>query len=209
MVVVAGVLVAQAAANYVQDRSSEKHMENARATTRGQVAAASFVALGWQRAANCIDERMEQIMRSTARGDEIDPAQLERPAMRTARVMMPDDQSMLLLARRHGDAEAIALRRASGNIENLLANIEDITTAWEGLILVDPRYGPVGEADRVQARLAAARIKARLTGVRINAANVVDSSQRIGLPANSNGLRLLRNCDDLWRTGKTVPSTNE
>ena len=89
----------------------------------------------------------------------------------------------------------------------MTAHTEGIAQAWEGLYLVDPRFGPVSDADRAQARLSAARIKARLTGMRINAGNVVDSARRLGLAPDSTGMRMIRNCDDLWQTGQTVPST--
>ena len=206
-VVVAGVLVAQAAAGYVDDRSDRNRMRNAWVVSRKQVAAASFVALGWQRAAQCLDARMDQIMRSAARGEEVPPSQLARPSMRGARMLLPDDESMLLLARLHGDLQAVELRRASGNMETLMAHTDGIAQAWEGLILIDPRFGPVSDDDRAQARLSAARIKAHLTGLRINAGNLVESAQRLGLGAETNGLRLIRNCDDLWKSGQTVPTT--
>ena len=206
-VVVAGVLVAQTAANYVEDRSARTHMRNAWVVSRKQVAAASFVGLGWQRAAQCLDERMEQVMRTAARGDEVPSSQLMRPSLRGARMLLPDDESMLLLARLQGDAEAVELRRASGNIQTLMAHTDGIAQAWDGLILIDPRFGPVSDDDRAQARLSAARIKAHLTGLQINAANLLESARRLGLAADPNGMRIIRNCDDLWKTGQTVPST--
>jgi len=206
-VVVAGVLVAQSAANYVAQREARTHMRNAWLVSRKQLAAASFVGLSWQRAANCLDERLEEIMRMAARGEDVPPSLIERPAFRSAKMLLPDDESMLLLARLHGDREAVGLRRASGNLESMTAHTEGIAQAWEGLYLVDPRFGPVSDADRAQARLSAARIKARLTGMRINAGNVVDSARRLGLAPDSTGMRMIRNCDDLWQTGQTVPST--
>lgn len=208
-VVVAGVLVAQAAADFVNDRSARNHMRNAWVVSRKQIAAAGFVALGWQRASQCLDARMDEILRSAARGDDVPSSRLVRPAMRGARMLLPDDESMLLLARLHGDAEAVELRRASGNLQTLMAHTEGIAQAWEGLILIDPRFGPVSDADRAQARLSAARIKARLTGLQINAANLMESSRRLGLALEPNGLRLVRDCEDLWKTGATVPSRKE
>jgi len=204
-VIVAGVLVAQAAADYVNDRSERERMRNVWVVSRRQVAAAGFVALGWNRAALCIDERMNEILRSAALGREVAASQLERPAMRGARMLLPDDQGMLLLARLHGDAEAIQLRRASGNIQTLMVRVDNIAEAWEGLILIDPRYGPVSSGDRAEARRSAARIKAQLVGVQINAANLVDSARRLKLAPDPTGMRLIRDCDDLWATGQTVP----
>ena len=207
-VVVAGVLVAQSVANYVQERSARDRMRNAWVVSRKQVAAASFVALGWKRAAQCLDTRMDQIMRAVARGEEVPSSQLVRPSLRGARMLLPDDESMLLLARLLGDAEAVGLRRASGNMNTLIAHTDGIAQAWEGLILIDPRYGPVGDDDRAQARLSAARIKAHLTGLQINASNIILSAQGIGVAADPAGMRLIRNCEDLWLSGQTIPSVN-
>ena len=208
-VIVAGVLVAQAVTNYVSERQAETHMRNAWVVARKQIAAAAFAALGWQRAANCLDERMEEIMRSAARGEDVPPGQLVRPALRSGRILLPDDEAMLLLARLHGDAEAVGLRRAYGNLQSMTAHTEGIAQAWEGLYLLDPRFGPVSEADRAQARLSAARIKARLTGMRINAFNVSDSARSLGLAPDPTGMRFIRNCDDMWATGETVPSSKK
>lgn len=204
-VVVVGVLIAQAVANTAQGWAAAARMEQARAKAREHLAGGAFVASGWQRSAICLDRRMEEILRLAAREDPIPAGMLQRPSMMTASLVLPDEDSMLLLARRHGDSEAIQLRRAHRNLERLSDNIGDLTLAWEGLVLVNPAFGPTLQADREAARLAAARIKSRLAGVRINAGNVVDSARRMGIAANASDARLIRNCRDMWTTGETVP----
>ena len=206
IVVVLGVFIAQALADWNGRRNALNGMELAKDQARRDLAAVTVAAVGWQRAIPCIDERMTAIMRMLSAGTPIEGQLLRRPAMQTMGIQLPDESEQLLLAQRYGRQVARTYASADRNAVSLTDQVDEIIRAWSGLARIDPANGAAGDSDRQAARQAAAEIKGSLRGIEINATNVRERAQTLGIEPLSNvSFRVIRDCPDLWRSGMTHP----
>ncbi len=206
-VVVVGVLIAQALASWAQDRAEMVNMERERAALLKEVSFRAAVAQGWQRAIPCIDNRMRTIMVSLGEGQPLSPDVLQRPGLYTIGGPPLNEDIMILLAQRHGDAEATTIRYNAEQVRKLDDKISRMINDWQGLALANPDNGPVGLGDRLEARKAAAGIRAALNGMLIDTRNILEDAKALGVtPAPRSDFRLIRDCDDLWRTNRTHPN---
>jgi hypothetical protein len=62
---------------------------------------------------------------------------------------------------------------------------------WALLGLVDPTLGPVAREDRLNARVAAGRIKGRLASLQVTAAHVIPVAERLAVSTDPRRARLL------------------
>jgi hypothetical protein len=208
LVVMAGVLAAQALADWHSHRLSLAAMEDAREKADRDVAFHYAVAVGWKRAVPCLDQRMSLLMQQLATEKPIDPELLKRPAMEGGNLQLPSENQRLLIAERYGPDRAQDYWAASQNVTKLSNNVTDIIRGWSGFAMVDPANGPISAEDRHDARLAASSVKEGLRGLDITAGNIIGRAEALGLKPDSLGeFRLIDNCDDLWRNRMTHPNT--
>lgn len=206
LVVMAGVLAAQALAGWIQHRGDLAAMETTRAQAEREVAFHYAAALGWKRAIPCLDERMTLLMTKAGSGAPIDSALLKRPAMESGNLQLMDSKQQLLLAERYGVERAQDYRAASQNVSRLADQVTDIIRAWSGFASVDPANGTVSDLDRHDARAAASSVKASLRAIDISSDNLIGRARAVNLQPNTQGeFRVISDCDDLWRSGKTHP----
>ena len=159
----AGVLAAQALANAVQHRADLARMEDERARVRYELETAYAINQAWNRAVPCLNERLTEVMA----GKPVTAADLRRPSMPSPNYSPSDTQSLNLMAQRYGVEEKNRLKAATDAIQSLIMRNDMIVSAWGRLLVLDPSNGPIGDADRAQARLAAAEIKGNLRAVEI------------------------------------------
>jgi hypothetical protein len=109
VVVMVGVLAAQALQDWVEHRDRLAAMEESRSRLVRQFSDNLAYARAWQAGIPCISDRMSEIMRGVARGG-IYPRMLERPALPPFILEDMDGQSELLLRERYGDVFADRLQ---------------------------------------------------------------------------------------------------
>ena len=207
LVVLAGVLAALAVADWLGHRRALADITETKAKADRDVAFQNAVAIGWKRAAPCLNQRMTELMRQLGTAQPIDPRLLRRPAMEGGNMPLPSEGQRLLLAERYGPERAQDYWAASQNVTKLSNNVTDIIRAWSGFAMVDPANGPVSDFDRHEARLAASSVKAALRALEISAGNVVGRARALGVKPDSQGeFRLIADCNDLWRNGMTHPN---
>ena len=117
--VVIGILIAQVLAGWVQDRAAMSLMEKERASLLKELSFRAAVAQGWRQAIPCIDSRMRDIMISLGEGRPLSPEQMHRPGLYTIGGPPLNENIMMLLAERHGDAEAVRFRYNDEQVKKL------------------------------------------------------------------------------------------
>ena len=203
----AGVLAAQALANAVQHRADLARMEDERARVRYELETAYAINQAWNRAVPCLNERLTEVMA----GKPVTAADLRRPSMPSPNYSPSDTQSLNLMAQRYGVEEKNRLKAATDAIQSLIMRNDMIVSAWGRLLVLDPSNGPIGDADRAQARLAAAEIKGNLRAVEIltRAGDSVFRALRVRARNNDEpGVGPARSCAAIWKTGMIEPPLN-
>ena len=99
LVVVAGVLIAQALAELVQDRADYARMESERSRVRYELTSVHNAFQTWEVALPCLNQRMTDVMR----GLPLQNADsLHRPRFPTPNVAMPSKEVLDLIGRHYG-----------------------------------------------------------------------------------------------------------
>jgi len=204
-VVIAGVLIAQALANWVARERSDEEMVEARARFVHEQSANLAVAVSWRAAIPCLDQRMQEVMRAASTGT-LDVALADRPEFADFVVSDIDPSVELGMRRRYGDSAADQFKAMQRSVSFAASNIGTIIHSWGRLSLADPRLGSVSGPDRTVVRTAAADIRAELRGLSFAVADFIALAERAGLglpPGRDHGPA--KRCDQIWRSGRIDP----
>lgn len=207
LVVTLGVLLAQAIANWADERADMRNVELAHERIRKELAHNLGKAKIWQAALPCLRQRMIGIIRLDPT-QTLPPGSTVRPRIEPFLPILLNDEQAGHFRARFGDARADELREMQMNLTNAQANIDPIIHQWGRIMLADPALATVTPSDREHARLAAADILAELRGVEIvmkeysrraDAWGLEPSFERIGMPAAS--------CERIWEANAiAIPS---
>src|SRR6478672_10237169 len=104
-VVIAGVLIAQALANWVATEKSDEEMVEARARFVHEQSANLAVAVSWRAAIPCLDKRMQEVMRAASAGT-LDVALADRPMFADFVASEIDPNMELGMRTRYGNSVA-------------------------------------------------------------------------------------------------------
>jgi hypothetical protein len=203
-VVVAGVLIAQALAGYVQTQSDLARMESERSRIHYELASAHSGFRSWAAAVPCLDSRMSEVMTGTALG----AGALRRPRFPTPALTAPTTEILDLIARRYGVEEKNRLNWIAENTANSSSVIAAIISRWGRLMVIDPQYGSVTASDRTEARLAAADIKAQLRAMEVISRDsdaVLAKMKIVPLNHNEPSYGPARTCAAIWNSGRLDP----
>ncbi|QNM82135.1 hypothetical protein H8M03_08865 [Sphingomonas sabuli] len=203
VVVVAGVLVAQGLANWVQDRADRDHMRDERARARQELSQFGYSALAWKAAAPCLAERVATIMSGQVRAGK----DLQRPSLTTLNYTPPDEHSLLLIGKTYGAEERDLYKMLASDLGNMKARGASLIAAWSRFALLDPANGPIGPSDFVQVRIAGADILGTIHGETLIADNVLQRVRTLGIEPRSAdpAYAPARTCDSIWRSGRIEP----
>ena len=158
LVVVAGVLVAQALANWVAERGQRAEGERLLAQTieigRGLQRDLNY----WQRYGTCLREHVATISRAAADGRVLSAAQIGRPALPAPADSALSSDDWRKIGDVVTDERIAALNSVTGTATTYSSFVNDIATQWATFRLLDGAMGTPSVADRSQVRLAASRI---------------------------------------------------
>ncbi|MCL6684307.1 hypothetical protein [Sphingomonas alba] len=207
VVVVTGVLVAQALASWVQDRAAFRAMKEAEARADAEISDNMYAARIYQVAIPCFEDRMREVMRSASKGP-VDPQLAVRPSFKSSGLSPIGEQSALLLRKENGDQWSNLFDALARSISDIDDRGSSIAEEWGRIALADPGNGEVSLGDRLAAREAAANIIARLRGMRINAENILQLGAQLGLKPRSltePEYGPAKTCDAIWKSGRSDP----
>lgn len=207
VVVVAGVLVAQALANWAQQRAAYASMEEARKRVEIEASSDMYAALIMKVAAPCLEQRMREIMRQASVGP-VDAAFAERPSIKSFFLSPISDESLLLMRKRYGERWVRSLNNFFNNNADLDKRTGTIATVWGRIAMASADNGAVSPGDRLAARAAAAEVLAEMRGVRINADNLLKWGAALGLkpvPGIEPEFGPAKTCSAIWKSGRSDP----
>ncbi|HET7709976.1 MAG TPA: hypothetical protein VFK50_10690 [Sphingomicrobium sp.] len=205
LVVVFGVLTAQAVADWSADRAAGRAMLANKARADAQIGAMAATAIALDRAIPCMDERMITIMRAASAGETIDPAMLVRPVVRVEPYSGLTDESLLRVRQRIGAETAERYSRVAFDDQRLRIMVSSLAEGWQSLSIVSPETGTISQSDRQEARIVASRIRSHLRSVRQAQANISVYARDLGIkPRLGRGLRIPRHCAQLWMQNSVV-----
>ena len=208
LVVTVGVILAQAAADWAQNRDDLNAMEKARARSDLEMGDAAFVAQLWRTLGPCLDTEIEKILRSTAAGEPVRPELLKSPLGFTNTVMPLSEQTILLIRERHGDEFAYNYDRMQRLTTKLDSTASELGDRWSRLAILDPDLGAVSAQDRNLARETAISIKANLVTIIGTAGEIARVAQRMKLEPRILGeqFRFAKNCREFEQFGRDFAS---
>ena len=200
VVVVLGVLTAQAVANWSRDRAARSEMLVSKSLADVQIAHMAARVIGYRRTIPCMEQRVVQIMRAASGEGEVDPAMLERPLLPSFPFTNFTDEGRLQLRGQFGDDITGKYQRIAEYSDRTKDNLKQLADDWQTLAIINPDYGKVGTGDRQEARIVASRMLSTLRSLWQVNVNIGNRARELGIaPRLDAQLRLPDGCADLWR----------
>jgi hypothetical protein len=185
VVVVAGVLVAQALANWVAERGQRAEGERLLGQTieiaRGLQRDLSY----WQRYGTCLRGHVATISRAAAGGEVLSAERIGRPALPAPPDVALSSDDWRKIRDVIPEERAGALISVIGTAETYSSALGDIAAQWATFRLLDGATGSPSAADRAEVRLAATRIDNNLRWMMFQGSTgSVDNLRQAGLAPN-------------------------
>ena len=207
MVVVAGVLTAQALANWVSDRSERGAVRAENERIRYEIGRARQNARVWMAAAPCLEGRVEGIIRKASSEEGLNPDELKLPEVigYTIGPISPDidrafrSQYPVAIVDTYGSTSS-----ASTMIVEIYRNVR---RDWDRFALMDPDLGPSSAADRATVRDIGVQIRSQLRRLQAQAQSIEQSAARLRIDPLTSGAAVgkaapIKECSEIWRTGR-------
>lgn len=205
-VVIVGVFIAQALANWVQHRGEIERMERSDRFASAEMSLSYGSALMWLHAAPCLRDRLAEVMRLASEGAVPSPLVARPRVERTVMTPLPPED-LFLLREVKGDRRAALIDSFVASVAAFNNHIPPITGGWGRIELVDERLGRVSQGDRESARQAAADIRAHLRAIEVLGRDIIADARRAEVkPAYlTPGHGPARSCEAIWRSGRINP----
>ena len=207
VVVVAGVLTAQALANLVASRAEDRVIREENDRVHYEIGRARQNARIWAVAAPCLEQRVDTVLRTASEEGGLATDDLTAPQFAGYTVEpLPEDMRRAMGARLGVKAidDYAALSSVTGSIVD---DYRDVRRGWDRFALLDPSLGSPSEADRATVRDVAIQVRSRLRHIRINAAYVESVADQLRIPplfsdADLGSVTPVSSCAEIWRTGR-------
>lgn len=207
VVVVAGVLTAQALANWVADRAEQRAVSEEDKRVRYEIGRARQVARIWSAATPCLVERVERIAREASTSDPIDSAELKVPRFigYTVEPFSPDMNREF--HDRFGSERVDNYAVVTAGSATLVDSYRDVRRGWDRFALLDPVLGPSSAADRATVRDIAVQLRSQLDLIGTSAEMIESTAATLGIrpltsEADFGAVMPVRDCGEIWRTGR-------
>lgn len=207
LVVVAGILTAQALANWVAGRAEQRAVNEEDKRVRYEIGRARQVARVWSAATPCLVERVERVARQASRGDPLDPDELKVPRFigYTVEPFSPDMNREF--HERLGNERVDNYAVVTSASVTLVNTYRDVRRGWDRFALLDPALGPSSALDRATVRDVAVQLRSQLDLIRSSAEMIESTAARLDiLPLKSDAdfgaVGPVTECSEIWRTGR-------
>jgi hypothetical protein len=179
VVVLLGVLAAQAVADWGDDRRLARDAESQFQEARAQAIENARTMRYWAAVAPCLIKRAKQVARVAASGETMPAAAIGRPALPWMRMPSWDEDVRRAAIARIGKDRMDALAGIEAGVEIALETTTRIRDAWSTFALLDPANGQPTDVDRGNVRLAAIRVVDHIRVMQVN--TPLDAMQALGV----------------------------
>lgn len=207
LVVVAGVLTAQALASWVADRAEQRSVIEEDKRVRYEIGRARQVARIWSAGTPCLVERVERVARQASTNDPVDPNELKVPQFigYTVEPFSPDMNREF--HDRFGNERVDNYAVVTSASVTLVNTYRDVRRGWDRFALLDPALGPASAADRATVRDVAVQLRSQLELIRASAEMIESTASRLEIQplrsdADFGAVVPVTNCSEIWRTGR-------
>lgn len=157
VVVLLGVMAAQAAADWAEDRrltrAAEIQFREARESALRSAQSMHF----WATVGPCLIDRVKDVSRAAANGESLPAARIGRPALPWMSMPEWDSDVRRAAVARYGQARMNSLAQMEAGVDIARETTIRLRDAWSTFLLLDPANGTPSDADRANVRLAAIR----------------------------------------------------
>ena len=207
VVVVAGVLTAQALASWVTDRVEQRAVNEEDERVRYEIGRTRQVARIWSASVPCLVERVESIARRASTNGPVDVGELKPPRFigYTVEPLSPDMNREF--HDRFGNERVDNYIVVASASATLLNNYRDVRTGWNRFALLDPALGQPSAADRTTVRDVAVQLRSQLDLIRTAAEMIETTAAGLDIPplksdADFGAVEPVTNCNEVWRAGR-------
>lgn len=207
LVVVAGVLTAQALANWVSDRAERRAVNEEDKRVRYEIGRTRQVARIWAAAVPCLTRRVEEIARAASTGAAVDPTQLKVPRFIGYTVEPISSEMNREFHDRFGNerVDNYAVITTAGT--TLVNTYRDARSGWERFALLDPALGQSSAEDRSTVRDLAVQLRSQLDLIGKSTEMIEKTSNRLGIApltsdADFGAVMPVKSCDEIWQRGR-------
>lgn len=207
VVVVAGVLTAQALASWVATRVEKRAVAEEDERVRYEIGRARQVARIWSAATPCLVERVERVARLASAADPVDVDELKVPQF-IGYVVEPYSSDMNReFHDRFGNDRVDNYAVVTSASVTLVNTYRDARRGWDRFALLDPALGPPSAADRATVRDVAVQLRSQLDLIRMSAEMVESTAAGLGIAPLTSGADFgavmpVTDCSEIWRTGR-------
>jgi hypothetical protein len=207
LVVVAGVLTAQALANWVGDRAQDRVIQEENDRVRYEIGRARQNARIWAVAEPCLEQRVDAVLRVASGERESQAGELIAPQFTGYTVEpLPEDMRRAMGARL-GPKVVDDYAGISSVTASIVDDYRDVRRGWDRFALLDPSLGSPSQADRATVRDVAVQVRSRLKHIRVSTNYVENLADQLGIApllsdADLGSIRPVSGCDEIWRSGR-------
>lgn len=205
-VVVLGVLAAQGLQTWSRERELRAQTVEAQRRLERGFGDSVNVAAVWRAALPCLRNRVGDIMRRAAAGEQLDPELASRPFFPRMTNYSEPAETNARLAEMIGEEKADSLIEMPERIGLIQEASTAIAARWEVFRLLDPAFGPPGREDRAAARTAGAEILSRMRSIEAAMASIERLEGQLAVTDRTpfdpaSGILPVRSCAELWAKG--------
>lgn len=207
VVVVAGVLTAQALAEWVNDRAEDRAVREENERVRYEIGRARQNARVWLAAVPCLEERVNQVIRNASSEGRLSPDELNLPRFVGYTVgQVPPDIDRAFRAR-YDVSVVDSYGSVASSADNVVNAYRDVRQDWDRFALLDPTLGQPSPADRATVRDIGVQIRSKLRRLRIHAEDIERAAERLGIEPRTSDADVgtaspIKNCAEMWHTGR-------
>ena len=155
MVVLLGVLAAQAMADWAEDRRLGREATAQFEQVRRQAVDVARALHFWKTVGPCMSERALSVARAAANGGALAASDIGRPALPVTQMPAWDQEVRRAAFARLGEERMDAIYYFENRAMVMAATSIRVRDAWSTFALLDPANGTLSDVDRGNVRLAA------------------------------------------------------
>jgi hypothetical protein len=207
VVVVAGVLTAQALASWVANRAERRAVSEEDERVRYEIGRARQVARIWSAATPCLVERVERIARHASTTDPVDADELKVPRFIGYTVEPFSSDMNREFHDRFGNERVDNYAVVTSASATIVTAYREVRSGWDRFALIDPTLGPPSDADRATVRDVAIQLRSQLDLIRTGAEMIETTAAGLKIPpltsdADFGAVVPVTNCNEIWRNGR-------
>ena len=207
VVVVAGVLTAQALASWVAGRVEQRAVSEEDERVRYEIGRARQVARIWSASVPCLVARVEGIARKAATNGQVDVGELKVPRFVGYTVEPLSSDMNREFHDRFGNERIDNYTVVATASVTLVNSYRDVRRGWDRFSLLDPALGPPSAADRATVRDVAVQLRSQLELIGMSAQMIETTAAGLDIQPLKSGADFgaivpVTSCNEIWRTGR-------